>query len=82
MSSEQKIAANRINAQLNTGPRTADGKARVASNALKHGLTGKHIALANENPEDFDAFQVSLLNELNPNGELERTLAEKIIADL
>jgi hypothetical protein len=82
MSSEQKIAANRINAQLSTGPRTADGRARVASNALKHGLTGKQIVLPNENPEDFDAFRVGLLNELNPNGELEGALAEKIIADL
>ena len=82
MSSEQKIAANRINAQLSTGPRTADGKARVASNALTHGLTGKQIVLPNENPDDFDAFRVGLLNELNPSGELEAVLAEKIVADL
>ncbi len=82
MSSEQKIAANRINAQLSTGPRTTDGKARVASNALKHGLTGKQIVLPNENPDDFDAFRVGLLNELNPSGELEGVLAEKIVADL
>jgi hypothetical protein len=52
MSSEQ----NRINAQLSTGPRTPDGKARVASNALKHGLTGKRIVLRNENLEEFDDF--------------------------
>ena len=81
MSSERQIEANRKNAQLSTGPRTVDGKARVASNALKHGLTGKQIVLPNESPEDFDAFRVGLLSELSPNGELEGILAERIVID-
>jgi hypothetical protein len=36
--SERRRAANRRNAQASTGPRTADGKARVAQNARRHGL--------------------------------------------
>jgi hypothetical protein len=40
------------------------------------------MVLSNENPEDFDAFKVGLANELNPQGELEEALAEKIVADL
>jgi hypothetical protein len=51
MSSDRQIEANRQNAQRSTGLRNADGKARVASNALKHGLTGKQMVLSNENPE-------------------------------
>jgi hypothetical protein len=82
MSSERQTEANRKNAQLSTGPRTAEGKAQVASNALKHGLTGKQITLPNENPEDFDAFRVGLLDELRPDGELEGALAQKIVTDL
>ena len=82
MSSDRQIKANNLNAQLSTGPRTPDGKARVASNALKHGLTGKLVVLRNENPADFDAFQVGLLSELSPSGGLEEALAEKIITDL
>jgi hypothetical protein len=83
MSSEQKIVANRINAQLSTGPRTADGKARVALNAMKHGLTGKQVVLPNESAEDFDDFRAGLLSDLSPNGgALEGVLAEKIIGDL
>ena len=43
MSSNAQIAANRRNARRSTGPRTADGKARVAPNAVRHGLTSRII---------------------------------------
>jgi hypothetical protein len=36
--SESRIQANRRNAQLSTGPKTAEGKERSRANALKHGL--------------------------------------------
>lgn len=81
MASERQLEANRKNAQHSTGPRTTNGKARVASNALKDGLTGKQIVLPNENPDEFEAFRIDLLNDLNPLGALEATLAEKIVAD-
>ena len=81
MSNDRQVKSNKQNAQQSTGPCTADGKARVASNALKHGLTGKQIVLPNENSEDFDAFKVGLASDLNPQGELEEVLVEKIAAD-
>jgi hypothetical protein len=43
MTSEAKIAANRRNAQRNTGPRTALAKARVRRNALRHGLAARVV---------------------------------------
>jgi hypothetical protein len=36
---QPRAAAKRQNARASTGPRTAAGKARVARNALRHGLT-------------------------------------------
>lgn len=81
MSTERQTRANRANAQHSTGPRTTVGKQRVASNALKHGLTGKQIVLPNENPHEFDAFRCSLWRDLNPHSAMEEILAERITAD-
>ena len=39
MTSEHKIKTNRANAQASTGPKTADGRARAARNALRHALS-------------------------------------------
>jgi hypothetical protein len=38
VSSARKIAANRTSARSSTGPKTAQGLARAARNALRHGL--------------------------------------------
>lgn len=39
MATEKQIAANRSNAKRSTGPKTAVGKIRSSSNALRHGLS-------------------------------------------
>jgi hypothetical protein len=45
MTTEKKIAANRANAKLSTGPRTKSSKARTSRNALRHGLA---VSLASD----------------------------------
>jgi hypothetical protein len=82
MSSERQILANRINAKQSTGPRTLAGKARVAMNAFKHGLTGRDVVLPEEDPDAYDSFRAGLLEDLNPQGALAAALAEKLVADL
>jgi hypothetical protein len=39
MKSERRTRANRLNAKLSTGPRSANGKTRSAQNARRHGLS-------------------------------------------
>jgi hypothetical protein len=39
LTSARKLKTNRANARASTGPKTARGRARVARNALRHGLT-------------------------------------------
>ena len=82
MASDRQTAANRLNSQRSTGPRSAEGKARVAANAMKHGLTGKQMVLPGEDPAEFDAFRSDLFVDLAPQGALEEILAEKIVADV
>ena len=39
MTSERKIRANRANARVSTGPKTARGRSHAARNALRHALS-------------------------------------------
>ena len=61
MASQAQIAANRANAQQSTGPKSEQGKRRIAPNALKHSLySDTCINLFNE---DHD-FVKTLLTDL------------------
>ena len=80
MSTDRQIEANRSNARKSTGPRTPDGKARVAENALKHGLVGRHIVLPNENARKYNEFRAGIFLSLEPEGDLECLLADTIVA--
>src|SRR5690349_13340048 len=48
--SEARLAANRANAQLSTGPATPAGKAASSQNSFKHGLYSKQIVIKGEDP--------------------------------
>jgi hypothetical protein len=56
MSSERQIAANRLNAQRSTGPRTRRGQLRVRRNAFKHGLTARAVVSVLEDDHEFRDF--------------------------
>ena len=71
MASEAQIAANQANARRSTGPVTPEGKARSARNALKHGLTARHLVIQPDEQAEFDELQAALLDEIDPRGALE-----------
>jgi hypothetical protein len=79
MSSQRQIQANRRNGSVSNGPKTPEGKAVSAKNALKHGLLSGEAMLPNENPERFRVFADELCAELAPESELERALVGRII---
>lgn len=62
-----------------TGPRTAQGKAKVGKNALRHGLTSKQVVLPSERAKDFQAFEAELVEGLAPVGALEALLVERVV---
>ncbi len=80
MSTEAQITANRENAQKSTGPRTAEGKAAVSQNALKHGLFAVQDVTIAENQADFDLLRDEMLAELAPVGVMESMLAARIVS--
>ena len=73
MTSPEKAAANRENCKKSTGPRSTEGKARSARNALTHGLTA-------EPGDPTEAYRENLaewVGDLKSKGIAERTLAER-----
>jgi len=79
MVSEQKLAANRRNAQKSTGPRTLSGKAIASMNAVKHGLCSSKPLITGENEAEYASFVDRWLDELRPSGARQELMAEQII---
>ena len=70
MASPAQILANQMNSQFSTGPKTAEGKARSAKNALKNGFHAVP-ALKPEDRERFLQFEADLRESVCPDGALE-----------
>ncbi len=78
MTSAAQSTANRRNALKSTGPKTVDGKAAVARNALQHGLTARRIVCFDEHARDFASFHDALRTDFAPAGAIEEQLVERI----
>src|SRR5437762_2028046 len=72
-----KIEANQRNAALSTGPRTAEGRAVVARNAIRHGIFAAVPVIPGECPEAWEAHRAGVVESLAPVGLLEVNLAER-----
>ena len=79
-SSPAKVRANRANARKSTGPRTPEGKQRASLNATRHGLLAKDVLIYTDSLEAFEAHYREMLGALQPQGPMERMLAEKVVA--
>src|ERR1044071_2322939 len=79
MATPAQFTANQSNSKHSTGPRTEEGKTRVAQNALRHGLTAKHLVVREDEREIFDAFRSELQSELDPQGAIELTTFEELL---
>jgi hypothetical protein len=79
--SPARAAASRRNGAKSRGPKTPEGKARSAQNALKHGMRAQQcIVLPGERAAAFEAFEAALLAELAPEGALQAVLAQRVVA--
>ncbi len=80
MATEAQILANRRNAQKSIGPRSRQGKAAVAQNAVKHGLTAVQNVIFSESKSQFQQYRLRMLAELVPTGPMESMLAQRIVS--
>ena len=79
MATEAQVQANRSNAEKSTGPRTAEGKAVAAQNAVRHGLLAKEVVIKGEDSGEFEFYREQMLAELAPAGQMESMLAQRIV---
>jgi hypothetical protein len=79
--SPNRLLANRANALHSTGPRTPEGKARSAQNALIHGLRARldpTQLVPQPEQAEYAAFHEDLSQNLDPQSPLEHLLVERI----
>lgn len=85
MSTEKQIEANKQNALVSTGPKTDEGKTIVAQNAVKHGIFACDLIISSgdgkESKEEYQELLQNLTKSLNPAGQMEHLLVEKIAVD-
>jgi hypothetical protein len=79
MATIKQITANRLNAQLSTGPRTPEGKSAARLNALKHGIFATDPIIPTEDPVLFEAIRTGHYDRFVPATPEEHTLVAALI---
>lgn len=79
MTSQKQIKANRLNG-LKGGVKTAQGKAISSRNAVTHGIFSSDALLIGEDGLLLAQLREQLIEEYQPQGEMETILVECIIS--
>jgi len=85
MTTKKQTEANKQNALVSTGPVSPEGKALVSQNAVKHGIFAKDLIITTgdgeEDAQEYKELLDGLILSLNPSGQMECLLVEKIAVD-
>ncbi len=65
---------------MSTGPKTVVGKAKVAENAITHGMLCKRLVLDDESQEEFEAVKQEFYEQFKPEGFLEVLFCERALS--
>jgi hypothetical protein len=77
--SSARAEASRRNGAKSRGPKTTDGKARSAQNALRHGMRAlRYVVLPDESAAEFHEFEEAIVDDLVPVGALQAVLARRV----
>jgi hypothetical protein len=79
MASPAQIAANRLNAQKSTGPKSPEGKSVSRFNALKSGIDAKSLVIPGEDPAELEALAANYHRQFHPSSPLQQFLVDALI---
>jgi hypothetical protein len=83
MTSDRKRESNQENSRLSTGPRDTS---QTRFNAVNHGILSSEVLIRNglgkEDRNLFEAIRAQLIDDLQPVGEIEEFLIEKIVINM
>ncbi|MGH9585249.1 MAG: hypothetical protein ACRD4O_20210, partial [Bryobacteraceae bacterium] len=78
MATPAQIAANQNNAQLSTGPKSAESKRISSHNAVKTALTGATVLLPSDDAGAYERHISATFSEWNPETNREQVLVQSI----
>lgn len=79
MTSQKQVQANQTNAKRSTGPKTAAGKSKVSTNAIKHGaLSDLTVIPGLESQQEWDKHLAETVAHLRPEGRVAQWLAQQV----
>jgi len=79
--SKKQLVANRRNAKKG-GVKTSKGKALTRLNAVRHGVLSQEVLLEGESHEALCSLEEGLATEIQPHGELEGILVDRLVASV
>jgi hypothetical protein len=79
MASQKQLAANRLNAQKSTGPRSVEGKARSSMNALKTGIDARSQTIPGEPISQLEELTDDYYQRFCPTTPEQRMLVDTLI---
>ncbi len=79
MSSDRKIQSARANGAKSRGPKTPEGRAKSARNAITHGLNSGTVVLQNESKERFLSLRQAYIDQLAPRNQIEADLVDQLV---
>jgi hypothetical protein len=79
MPTQKQLAANRLNAQKSTGPRSAEGKARSSMNALKTGIDAGNLIIQHESAGRLEALADEYYDRFHPTTPEQRMLVDTLV---
>src|SRR5215471_18502314 len=81
MPTQKQIDANRRNAAKSTGPRSPQGKAISAMNALRSGVYAQSEIIAGENPAELQTLTAEYIQRFHPTTPEQRRYVDTLIRD-